>query len=246
MPDLMPKYVLGTVLPRGDLSSYQPYQFYRLVPNDVLIMSVPLGVQAFTREAVGDAFSRYWECADRLVEKGAERVVQMGVPVASLMGREYILNLIEETGRRYGVPGGADVEMLVEGLEHLGVKALALGTFFSAPVNQIVADHFKAAEIRVVGQTSWEHVLTERKDIGLKEGMELIVELGRATLRAAPAAEALIMPGGTWPTIHAAEVLEREFGKPVIANYTALVWSALRAPGIVPPITGWGRLLARD
>ena len=28
MADLMPNYVLGTVLPRGDLSSYQAYQFY--------------------------------------------------------------------------------------------------------------------------------------------------------------------------------------------------------------------------
>ena len=65
MAELMPKYVLGTVLPRGDLRSYQPYQFYRLVPNDVLLMSVPLGVEAFTREAAQTAFSRYWECASR-------------------------------------------------------------------------------------------------------------------------------------------------------------------------------------
>lgn len=244
MPDLMPKYVLGTVLPRGDLSSYQPYQFYRLVPNGVLLMSVPLGVEAFTPEAVQTAFGRYWECADRLAERGVDRIVQMGVPPACLMGRDYMLNLIEETERRYGIPGGADVEMLIDGLEHLGAKTLALGTFFAPEVNNIIAQYFESAEIRVVGQTSWEHALAQRQAVGLKEGMDLIVELGRAALRAAPDADALVMPGGTWPTIHAAQILEQEFGKPVIANYTALVWSALRVPGIVPPITGWGRLLA--
>ena len=168
----------------------------------------------------------------------------MGVRPAALMGRDYILNLVEQTERRCGVPGGADVEMLIQGLEHLGAKKLALGTFFADEVNNIIAEYFEAAEIRVVGLTSWEHVLAERQAIGLKEGLDLVVELGRAALRAAPTADALAMPGGTWPTVHAAQVLEQEFGKPVIANFSALVWSALQAPGIIAPMAGWGRLLS--
>ena len=77
----------------------------------------------------------------------------MGVPPAALMGRDYILNLVEETEHRCGVPGGADVEMLIQGLEHLGAKKLALGTFFSEPVNNIITEYLKAAAVRVVGQT---------------------------------------------------------------------------------------------
>ena len=134
--------------------------------------------------------------------------------------------------------------MLIQCLEHLGARTLAIGTFFTPQVNQVIADYFESAELRVVGQTSWNHIVERRQSIGLKEGMDLIVELGRATLKAAPDADALIMPGGSWPTVHAAEVLEAEFGKPVVANYTALIWSALQEPGIVGPITGFGQLLA--
>ena len=53
------------------------------------------------------------------------------VEPACLMGRDYIRKLIDDTKSRFGVPGGADVEMLIQCLEHLGARTLAIGTFFT-------------------------------------------------------------------------------------------------------------------
>jgi maleate cis-trans isomerase len=243
MGEFLPRYLLGTVLPRGMMSHYQPYQFYRLVPQDVMLFSLPLGVREFTNSAVDDAFAGYWACADQLKQKGVQRIVQMGVPPAALMGRDAILGLIAETERRYGVPGGADIEMLVEGMHHLGVRKLAVGAFWPREVNDVIARYFEAAGIEMVGETSWPREVTEDPNVSLEDGMELVLELGRKTFREAPFAEGILLPGGSWPTLHAAPMLEAEFGKPVFLNMTALVWGALRRPGIIPPIRGWGRLL---
>ena len=54
----------------------------------------------------------------------------------------------------------------------------------------------------------------------------------------------MIMPGGRWITVEAVRTLEERFGKPVITNHSAGLWSALRAVGYRQPISGWGRLLA--
>ncbi len=66
-------------------------------------------------------------------------------------------------------------------------------------------------------------------------------------LAEAPAAQALMMPGGLWFAIHAAPMLEAEFGKPVTLNITATTWAALKAAGDRlqrRPDRRWGKLLA--
>jgi hypothetical protein len=63
-------------------------------------------------------------------------------------------------------------------------------------------------------------------------------------MRAASNADALFLPGGPWPHIHAVPILEEELGVPVFVNMVGLIWASLCQPGIVPRIDGWGRLLA--
>jgi maleate cis-trans isomerase len=74
--------------------------------------------------------------------------------------------------------------------------------------------------------------------------MRLSLEVGREALRSSEAAEAVFLPGGAALSVHAIPALEAEYGKPVLTNLSAEVWSALIRPGIVPAVTGWGHLLA--
>ena len=240
MFSIMPKYVLGTVQPRTGVAGNQQYQFYRIVPNDVMILSTSMGLRDYTRQAAEQAFGRFWQCGDQLAEKGVHRIVQIGVPPAAFVGRDYLLDLIAETERRYGVPGGADLEMMIAGMEHLGVRSVALGGLgWPEEVNHAIARYLADAGIQVRFQ-----MVREDRATTLAEGLQSLVELGRDTLRAAPEADALFLPGGSWPHIHVVPILEAEFGKPVFVNMVGLIWGSLRKPGIVPPIEGWGRLLA--
>jgi len=46
--------------------------------------------------------------------------------------------------------------------------------------------------------------------------------------------------------LHVIPALEKEFNKPAFTNLSAEVWNDLIRPGIIPPVEGWGRLLANS
>jgi len=240
MVSIMPKFILGTVQPRAGIAGHQQFQFYKVVPDDVMILSVSMGLADYSTGASEAALGRYWQCADQLAQRGSNQIVQIGVPPAAMMGRPFILKLIDETKERYGVPGGADLEMMIDGMHHLGVRTVALGGLgWPEEVNHAIAKYLDEAGIEVSFQ-----MVREDNARTLEEGLDSLIELGRDTLRAAPTADALFLPGGPWPHMHVVPTLEAEFGKPVFVNMVGLVWGSLRKPGVIPPIKGWGKLLA--
>jgi hypothetical protein len=76
------------------------------------------------------------------------------------------------------------------------------------------------------------------------DGVRMAIELGRAAFQAAPTAQALVLPGGRWLSNQAVPVLEAEFGRPVLLNLNASIWSALAGAGRGLPLGGRGMLLA--
>jgi maleate cis-trans isomerase len=60
-----------------------------------------------------------------------------------------------------------------------------------------------------------------------------------------PEIEALVVPGGNFPTMSAIDAWEQQFGKPVITTNQAALWAILRAMAIATPIPSKGRLLAQ-
>ena len=60
-----------------------------------------------------------------------------------------------------------------------------------------------------------------------------------------PRVDALVVPGGNFPTMDWIAAWERQFGKPVITTNQAALWAVLRAMGISKPLPDWGRLLAK-
>jgi len=58
-----------------------------------------------------------------------------------------------------------------------------------------------------------------------------------------PDADAIIMPGGNWPSMSVVERLEQELGKPVLANNAVSLWAGLRLLKRGDSIRGYGRLL---
>lgn len=242
MIDLMPKHILGVVSPRGD-SSLIHYQFYRLVPRDVMLVSANLSLEDYTVEAVDKALADFGRCIDVLAQKKANVIVQAGIPIAALKGRDFTLNLLRQVEEKTSIPGHSNMESVIAGMHHLGVKKIAIGSRWRKYLNDAVESYLAEAGIRVVGRIDYGQTAPEASAMSLARGMEMAVELGRQALRAAPEADGLLLPGGAWISIHAIPILEEEFGKPVFSNLQSMTWQALRRFGTWKPIPGWGRLL---
>ena len=92
------------------------------------------------------------------------------------------------------------------------------------------------------GSEGTEVTTTSHPQPGLgRTGAQAAYELGRRADRGD--AEAVIMPGGNWPAMSVVERLERELGKPVLANNAVSLWAGLRLLQRGEPIAGHGLLL---
>jgi maleate cis-trans isomerase len=222
----------------------QPYQFYRIAPDGVILVTTSLEIADYSLQAVEDELPLFWKHVEALVHHGIDRIVLTGVPVSAALGRERVRALIEQASQQTGVPVDTDLEAIASAIQHLGVGKVALATRWHEPLNDAVARYLGLAGIEVVGRRASGRTMAENATLGIEEGMDLAIELGRAVLRAAPEAEGLILPGGRWLSIHAVPVLEAEFGKPVFLNLNSSLWAALRDVDLQQPVKGEGMLLA--
>ena len=243
MNNLEPWYRLGFITPHQFIDNL-PYQFYRLAPPGMMLVAANLDLADYTEAAVEHELPLLWRLATALVKRGVERIHVSGVPVGAALGRQRVQTILAEGEKRTGIPFSTDMENIISALKFLGVTKLAIGSRWHDRLNDAVANYLKLGGVDVIGRKASGRSLAENESLKTSDGMRLAVDLGRSALEAAPDAEALLLPGGLWITIHAIPLLEAEFGKPVLINLSATIWATLRAAGLSKPVQGWGRLLA--
>lgn len=236
-----PWYRLAYVTPHPLIDNI-PYQFYRMAPEGVMLMLAGLDIADYTIEAVERELPLFDEHAAALARAGADRVVLTGVPVSAALGRERVLKMIEEA-KACGIALDTDLEAIAAAARHLGVARVALATRWHEPLNDAVSRYLAHAGIEVVGRQASGRSMAENATLAAADGMKMAIELGRAAMASAPAAQGLILPGGRWLSAPAVPVLEADFGKPVLLNLNASLWTALRAAGRGLPLAGQGLLL---
>ena len=119
-----------------------------------------------------------------------------------------------------------------------------MGGRWTDEFNQAVIRYLEEGGIDVVGITKRGQWGKEAFAMSFEQGLKLALEVGREAARMAPDAEAILVPGGATMSLHVIPAIEEEFGKPTFTRTSAEVWRNLVHPGIIPPVTGWGQLLA--
>jgi len=242
----LPRFRYGMIHPRSheDRQRGAGYQFYRLVPLDVMEVAATLGLENYTVEGVEKALGNYWNCVDILARERAQVIVFGGAPVSAVLGRQRVVDLLRQTTEKTGVPADAPLEALIAGLKHLGLTKLAVGSRWADQVNDAIVRYLQDGGIDVVAITKRNQWGAESAAMSLEEGLQMALDVGREAAQSAPQAEAISVPGGAAMSLHVVPALEKEFGKPAFTNMSAEVWYDLVRPGIIAPVQGWGRLLA--
>ena len=246
MSIISPWYQLGYVIPHlyTDLDAYQ---FYRVAPEGMMLVTTGLDLKEYSLAAVEQELPGLWRAFDRLASKKVDRLSLSGVPVASVLGRKRMREILAEAEQRTGIACDTDLEAHISTLRRLGAKRIALATRWPTAVTDALTRYLADAGIEVLVCRSRARSLQENKYSSAAADHELALELGSQALRDAPEAEALLMPGGLWFAIHAVPMLEGEFGKPVLLNITSTTSAALVAAGdgmLHRPDPRWGKVLA--
>jgi len=240
------EYRLGSIGPTASELREGPAngaQHEPLLPSYVTQVSVGLGIKDYTVEGVEAAIGNYWNCIDGLVSRKVQRTVQGGWPIAAQLGRPRLLNLLKETTERTGLFADADSEATVAAMHHLGVSRIAVGSRWAGQLNEVLTQFLNHAGVEVLSMTTAGQWAAEAFGMSIEKGVKLAIQLGREAMRGAPAAQGLLLPGGTWRSLAAIPCLEEDFGRPVFTNPTGSVWRLIH-DGVAPPVDGWGRVLA--
>ena len=218
--------------------------FIRLLPLDFMEVATGLGLENYTEEGVEKAMKNYWTCVERLTKEKVDHIVLSGAPISAVLTRPRVLELIKQTKEKTGIPVDAPLEALIAALKHLGLSKLAVGSRWADPVNNAIVRYLKEGGIEVVGITKRNQWASDAFGMTLEEGLKTALEVGREAALTWPQAEGISIPGGAAMALHVIPAIEEEFGKPAFTNMSAEVWYELVRPGIIPPVQGWGNLLA--
>jgi maleate isomerase len=174
----------------------------------------------------------------KLADAEVDVIVFAATAPTLAQGKGYDRELIKRMEDAAGKPATTAATAFVDALTRLGAKKIAIGAPWSQTMDKPMVDFMEASGFAVVHSEVVGFVASI--ELG-RVGAETAYELGRRTDRAD--ADAIVMPGGNWPSMQVVERLERELGKPVLANNAVSLWAGLRLLKRRDSISGYGQLL---
>jgi maleate cis-trans isomerase len=178
------------------------------------------------------------------VKEKVNVIVLGGVPISVRLGRPRLRELLAETKQKTNVEVDAPLEALIAAMNHLGLKTIAVGSRWADDVNNAIIRYLQDGGIEVAGITKRNQSAVDAASMSFEDGLQTALDVGREAARLAPAANAVFVPGAAAMSLHAIPAVEAEFGKPTFTNLSVEIWNNLVRSGIIPPVQGWGRLLA--
>ncbi|MFI5266356.1 MAG: hypothetical protein ACHQ7M_03165 [Chloroflexota bacterium] len=220
------------------LAEIFPYDFYKIVPDGVSMMTATASVWKGTPEEMKKSAEESIRAAREMARSGVNVVVVGGVPVGFAAGYPSIENLVETLQAETGVPTTASLLCQNHALQTVGAKKVVVlrtgkGGRRDQHMEQVEGLGCTILDVRGVGEGMY----------ATPPPAEHTLDLARAILRDNPEADTLHCPSPHWPMAANIQQLEDEFHVNVVTAGQAIIWEALRLAGIKDSISGYGRLL---
>lgn len=175
----------------------------------------------------------------KLLGDARVEVIALAQTSASLFSDNYDEVTVKRMTQASGVPSLTSAQAIGRALRAMGMLRIAMATPYSEDT---------IVRARRYYETNYGISVAASESLGATNSYA-IGKMEAGTAQAAfsridrPEIDALVVPGGNFPTMNWIATWEAQFGKPVITTNQAALWAILRAMGIGTPLTGKGRLL---
>jgi maleate cis-trans isomerase len=219
-----------------------PYEFYRVAPEGVTIVSTNLVIRD-AREAsqVEASWQRFDTAFEDLLHTKVDQITLSGAPLVLANGVDRHRQLLQEYRKRLPVPVGTSPQSFADGLKHLGAVKLAVATSFIPAHNELVRAFLISEGFDVLGIESLDTGMTTLEKALLSPAQ--VFRHVRAVGRRYPTCDAVLITSSAWPTLTVIQALEDDLGKPVVSSSMGQIWWPLKTLGIKAEIKGYGELL---
>jgi maleate cis-trans isomerase len=175
----------------------------------------------------------------KLLGEARVEVIALAQTSASLFSDDYDGVTVSRMTEASGVPSLTSAQAIGRALKALEASRIAMATPYSEEVIGRARRYYETKYgIAVV---AWESLgATDSYAIGKMDAGTAEAAFRRID---GPGVDALMVPGGNFPTMDWIAGWERAFGKPVVTTNQASLWAMLKAMRFDTPLPGKGRLL---
>jgi maleate cis-trans isomerase len=232
---VMPRH-FGILIPSTNTTC--EIEFCRLAP-DLQVHTARLGKGGNTPFSPSlDADVAY---QSKLLGDARVEVIALVQTSASLFADDYDAVTVKRMTEASGVPSLTSAQAIGRALRALGTLRIAMATPYSQDAIERAKLYYETKYgMTVVASESLGGIdayTIGKMDAGMAQAAFSRIDC--------PDVDALVVPGGNFPTMDWIAPWERQFGKPVITTNQAALWAVLRSMGISKPLSNWGRLLAQ-
>ncbi len=240
---------IGLIKPthRGKVFAF----WYKSAPEGVEIVPTFIGFRSGKKDSFLQGFERAEQLAMQLKEVGCNIIAVSGTPPFLIKGLDFERQWAADLSKKTGLPMVTPMEPHAIALKAMGVRKVAVATYYGNELNQAIVDYFGRFGIESVvmqgyssggqGEGLYTTPLLALDEVSY---MDVYRHCKYGLQQAGTSVDAIYINGGGWDAQPAVELLERDLKVKVVFALAAEAWLTYHKLAISNPLTGWGSLLS--
>ena len=215
-------------------------EYYPVLPEGVAFAVTTLGGAKIAPDEFEKIFDKYLPAALDCESHLCDVIVAGGAATFTHMGYERTQELIQKIRERVKVPVLMTLNAHFNALKALSAKKIVMATPYKEALTE--------ARKKLCERLGFEVLNFKCLGLGHKTELERLphwasYRVAKEAFMGSPEADAIYIPGPSWPVVRNIEKLEVDTGKPVVSDVVAIIWASLREVKFKAPVKGFGTLL---
>jgi maleate cis-trans isomerase len=211
-----------------------------LLPEGIGVLPLFVNIKKGTTEEFKSVLDHFEERVKMLAEVPVELIHPEGAPPFMVHGFAGEREIVKRWEQAYGVPIVTAPMTQVEAMRALGIRRFVGVSYFPGEINETFAKYFRDAGFDVLAMVGMDVQFDRVQNLSSHE----VYAHTRKAMFEHPGADGIYMLGSGWHVTDILQMMEDDFGVPVVHAQTARLWAIQNRLRVREPRTGYGRLLA--
>jgi maleate isomerase len=212
----------------------------KILPDGIGVVVTNINITTGTQSEFRSVIPHYEERVKELAAAEVEVIHPAGAPPFFLLGYKGEQELLRDWEKKYRIPIFTNGTSQVGALKALGVKSFVGVSYFPGEINKHYGQYFVDAGFDVRCMEGMNVEFNKVQNLSSREVYGFI----RKLFLKHQDVSGIYMLGSGWRTLDIVEMMESDFGVPVVHHIPAQSWEIQKRLHVRQPLKGYGRLLA--
>ena len=212
----------------------------RILPEGIGVAATHIDIRTGTQKEFGQVIPDYEAKVALLADAEVDIIHPAGAPPFFLLGYDGEQELLKGWEAKYHRPVFTNGTTQVNALHAFKARSFIGLSYFPGDINKAFANYFIGAGFDVREMAGMDIAFDRVQTLSSREVYKTI----RTMFMRNRDVDAIYMLGSGWRTLDIIDMMESDFGVPVVHHIPAQSWEIQKRLSVRQPITGYGRLLA--